>query len=181
MTPLPFFNLQTMKKFIYVFLGATLSLGMLSCSSGKKKEMTIAEQYLRPASMNYSGKDSSEIKTLVENYVSALKSKNIEAAANMLYFVRNDSIFPITEKDRKGFTALYNSMPILDCKATTLILRSELNNEARIVVTLKEDGDIDRQIGTTTISLNPVLIEGKWYLTLLDKSAQGVEDVYEKE
>ena len=118
-----------MKKFIYVFLGATLSLGMLSCSSGKKKEMTIAEQYLRPASMNYSGKDSSEIKTLVENYVSALKSKNIEAAANMLYFVRNDSIFPITENDRKGLTALYSSMPILDCKATTLILRSEDSSE----------------------------------------------------
>lgn len=131
--------------------------------------------------MNYSGKDSSDIKTLVENYVSALKSKNIEAAANMLYFVRNDSIFPITDNDRKGFTALYSSMPILDCKATTLILRSALNNEARIVVKLKEDGDIDRNIGTTTISLNHVQIEGKWYLTLLDKSAQGVEDVYEKE
>ena len=99
----------------------------------------------------------------------------------MLYFVRSDSIFPITENDRKGLTALYSSMPILECKATTLILRSELNNEARIVVKLKEDGDIDRQIGTTTISLNPVLIEGKWYLTLLDKSAQGVEDVYGEE
>ena len=131
--------------------------------------------------MNYSGKDSSDIKTLVENYVSALKSKNIEAAANMLYFVRNDSIFPITDNDRKGFTALYSSMPILDGKATTLILRSALNNEARVVVKVKEDGDIDRNIGTTTISLNPVQIAGKWYLTLLDKSAQGVADVYEKE
>ena len=170
-----------MKKFIYLFLLGPLSLSILSCSSGKKKELTIAEQYLRPASMNYSGKDSSDIKTLVENYVSALKSKNIEAAANMLYFVRNDSIFPITDNDRKGFTALYSSMPILYCKATTLILRSALNNEARVVVKLKEDGDIDRNIGTTTISLNPVQIEGKWYLTLLDKSAQGVEDVYEKE
>lgn len=170
-----------MKKFIYLFLLGPLSLSILSCSSGKKKELTIAEQYLRPASMNYSGKDSSDIKTLVENYVSALKSKNIEAAANMLYFVRNDSIFPITDNDRKGFTALYSSMPILDCKATTLILRSALNNEARVVVKLKADGDIDRNIGTTTISLNPVQIEGKWYLTLLDKSAQGVEDVYEKE
>ena len=70
-------------------------------------------------------------------------------------------------------------MPIYDCKVTTLILRSELNNEARVVVKVREDGDIEKQIGTTTISLNPVQIEGKWYLTLLDKNAQGVQDVYE--
>lgn len=168
-----------MKKILYVILGTTLSLTILSCSSGKKKEMTIAEQYLRPASVNYSSKDSSEINSLVENYVTALKSKDIDAAANMLYFVRNDSIFPITDEARQGFTHVYSSMPIYDCKVTTLILRSELNNEARVVVKVREDGDIEKQIGTTTISLNPVQIEGKWYLTLLDKNAQGVQDVYE--
>jgi hypothetical protein len=38
---------------------------------------------------------------------------------------------------------------------------------------------LDKGIGVTTISLNPVTKKGKWYLTLLDKNAEGVEDVYD--
>jgi hypothetical protein len=33
----------------------------------------------------------------------------------------------------------------------------------------------------TTLTMNPVIKNGKWYLTIRDNRAEGVEDVYKTE
>ena len=38
---------------------------------------------------------------------------------------------------------------------------------------------MENNIGVTHFSLNPVLKDGTWYLTVRDKDAEGVENYYE--
>ena len=64
-------------------------------------------------------------------------------------------------------------------RTTSFILRSDKNNDVKLTVQIDENGDIDKNIGTISFSLNPVYKDGNWYLTVLDKYAEGVENIYE--
>lgn len=168
-----------MKLKIFTICMLCMTLIFVGCKSEKKKD-PLRSEYLRPASMDYSSKDSSEIKTLVDNYVENFKNKNFQVTASMLYKMRNDSIFPLSEQDKQKYIDAYSHMPIYDCGVKGIILRSDKNNEVKVTVQVIPNGSIDNEQGTTTFCLNPVLKDGKWYLTLLDENAEGVESVYDK-
>ena len=157
-----------------------MTVTFVGCKSDKKKD-PLRSEYLRPASIDYSGKDSSEIKALVDNYVENFKNKNFQATASMLYTMRNDSILPLSEQDKQKYIDAYSQMPVYDCAVKGIILRSDKNNEVQVSVQISPNGSIDEEKGVTTFCLNPVLKDGKWYLTLLDEYADGVESVYDKQ
>lgn len=116
---------------------------------------------------------------MVNRYVGLIQNRNFADAADMLYNVRNDSILPFTIEEKAGFVKAYNHFPVYNAKVTTLILRSDKNNQVDVSLQIMKDGDIATGKGTTVMSLNPVVKDGKWYLTLLSKDAEGVEDVYD--
>lgn len=157
-----------------------MTVTFVGCKSDKKKD-PLRSEYLRPASIDYSGKDSSEIKALVDNYVENFKNKNFQATASMLYTMRNDSILPLSEQDKQKYIDAYSQMPVYDCAVKGIILRSDKNNEVQVSVQISPNGSIDEEKGITTFCLNPVLKDGKWYLTLLDEYADGVGSVYDKQ
>ncbi|MFQ9995834.1 MAG: hypothetical protein ACLRV7_02005 [Hoylesella buccalis] len=156
-----------------------MALTFVGCKSGKKKD-PLRSEYLKPASIDYSSKDSSEIKSLVDNYVENFKNKNFRVASSMLYTLCNDSILPLPEETKQKYIDVYSHMPIYDCAVKGMILRSDKNNEVQVAVQITPDGNIDEEKGITTFCLNPVLKDGKWYLTLLNEYAEGVESVYDK-
>lgn len=168
-----------MKLKVFTICMLCMTVTFVGCKSDKKKD-PLRSEYLRPASIDYSGKDSSEIKALVDNYVENFKNKNFQATASMLYRLRNDSILPLSEQDKQKYIDAYSQMPIYDCAVKGIILRSDKNNEVQVSVQISPNGSIDEEKGVTTFCLNPVLKDGKWYLTLLDEYADGVESVYDK-
>lgn len=138
----------------------------------------VHNEYLRPASMYYSPEDTTDIRELVNMYVENLKAKNFEANAEMLYTVRNDSAIAYSDEQKQNYVKALSHIRIYDCKVNSFLLRSDKNNEIGILMQIVESGDLNKGIGVTTLSLNPVKIGDKWFLTLLDKNAEGVEDVY---
>ena len=169
-----------MKLKVFTICMLCMTVTFVGCKSDKKKD-PLRSEYLRPASIDYSGKDSSEIKALVDNYVENFKNKNFQATANMLYTLRNDSILPLSEQDKQKYIDAFSQMPVYDCAVKGIILRSDKNNEVQVSVQISPNGSIDEEKGVTTFCLNPVLKDGKWYLTLLDEYADGVESVYDKQ
>lgn len=169
-----------MKLKVFTICMLCMAVTFVGCKSDKKKD-PLRSEYLRPASIEYSGKDSSEIKALVDNYVENFKNKNFQATASMLYRLRNDSILPLSEQDKQKYIDAYSQMPVYDCAVKGIILRSDKNNEVQVSVQISPNGSIDEEKGITTFCLNPVLKNGKWYLTLLDEYADGVESVYDKQ
>lgn len=160
-----------MKRY-FTFLGFLLVILLLaSCRNGKttgevnEKGLPIYE---------FNDKDSVAVRALADDYVNRFKAQNYEAAADMLYTVRNDSVFPLTDDQRNGYLQAMKMMPFRDCAIKEQILRSDKDNQIRIAMLLSEDGSLDEEKGTVNFFLNPVYIDGQWYLTLLDRYAEGV-------
>lgn len=168
-------------KYFRIAAFACIMLTIFSCGKKKKETPALGSEYLRPATMQYSKQDTTQINDIVNRYVELVGSRNFEDAANMLYIVRNDSIIPFDEKKKKGFCEAYSHFPIYAVKVTSMVLRSDKNNQVDVTMQITEDGDIAANKGVTTMSINPVVKDGKWYLTLLSKNAEGVQDVYDKD
>ncbi len=163
------------KSFIIV---SCVVLTLAGCK--KKTKDQGVYQYLRPATMTYTKQDSSNINYMVERYTKLVEKKDFEKAANMLYKVRHDSVVPLSAQERKGFIKAYSQMPVYAAKTNSFVLRSDKNNQVDVLIQIVKNGDLDKGIGVSRMSLNPVVKNGKWYLTLLDKKAEGVIDVYDK-
>lgn len=153
-----------------------------ACTSQKKeRKMPEVDQLLRPASMNYSSQDSANINALVSEYAVLFGQRDFNSCSNMLYKLQNDSIKPLSDGERQGFVKAMNRRfkNIYAVRPTSFVLRSDKNNDVKITIQIDEDGDIMNNVGTISMSLNPVLKDGTWYLTLLDRHAEGVQNVYE--
>ena len=155
---------------------AVALVAIVSCSSKKENN----EPILRPASMDYSSQDSAEVFNLATQFAEFFGHNDFESAALMLHTVRNDSIFPYTEDQRKDYIQKMQMLANYGCRMETLILRSDKNNEVRLKVKLLPVGTLNDYQAITHVYLNPVVIDGQWYLTLRDLKAEGVENVYEK-
>jgi len=146
---------------------------LIGCKSEQKPK--TAKDYLRPASMVYTAEDTVQIRQLVADYIAAFKNKDFDITADMLYKVKNDSIFPLSDAEKNQYKKAMRLFPIYDVTEKSFVLRSDKNNEVRLMVQIIPSGSLEKEIGVTTISLNPVVKEGKWYLTMLDESAEGVD------
>ncbi len=159
-------------KYIFV-IGLVFTL-LVSCGKDKAKKHDINE-YVRPASMVYSKQDTIDITNLVDQYIGYINAKNYEAAADMLYEFHTDSILPLNNEKRLRYLKLYNKLPNYGSRLKNIWLNSDRNNQVRYLLQVSKSGDLQKEVGVMILSLNPVLFDGKWYLTLLDSDAEGVE------
>lgn len=162
---------------VRIFLFGILALLFVSCNNGSKK----AEEkmpYLNPPTIELTQQDTLEIQSLTDAFVSMFRNNDLRSAAEMLFNVVDDEVIPYTEEQKSSFADHLSIFHIYDCRQTSLIIRSELNNEVAVVAQILPDGDIYNNKGVTKFVLNPVRKQGVWYLTVRDMEAEGVERVY---
>lgn len=152
-----------------------------SCKNKKAVDPNRQSEFIKPASMNYSHEDTMHINQLMEDYVAGFAAKDYDRTANMLYKVVNDSVFPLSDKEKANYKKAMSQIPNYGCKMKSFILHSDKNNEVAFSVLMVPNGDLEKGIGVTTLTMNPVIKNGKWYLTIRDNRAEGVEDVYKTE
>ena len=87
-------------KFIYTILAGLLLVTLASCS-GKKSGETEEAQGL-PV-FHFEQQDSTAIRNLAQDYVDRINHGDMDGAASLLYFVRNDSILPLPADKRQEF------------------------------------------------------------------------------
>ena len=154
---------------------------VVSCKNKKAVDPNPQSEFIKPASMNYSHEDTMHINQLMEDYVAGFAAKDYDRTANMLYKVVNDSVFPLSDKEKANYKKAMSQIPNYGCKMKSFILHSDKNNEVAFSVLMVPNGDLEKGIGVTTLTMNPVIKNGKWYLTIRDNRAEGVEDVYKTE
>lgn len=169
----PLFKKYFMNYFKFSFIILFTCFLLVGCKSDKKD--TPSWGSLRPPSMVYTAQDTTRIQELVNEYVEAFRKQDFETTADMLYKVKNDSVFPLTDTEKKSYIKAMSLLPVYGVKEYAFILRSDKNNEVRLAVQMISSGDIDKGIGVTYVSLNPVVKDGEWYLTMLDEKAEGVD------
>jgi len=160
-----------MKKLLFMMMLVAL---VASCTEKKETK----KRFLRPPSITLNAQDTTEIRQKVESHLALLEQKKIKELAEILYYVKNDSIFPLDEKRKADFIKGLSIFNIYDTKVKHLIIRSEYNNEVCVLMQILKDGNIEENKGVTKFYFNPVKIDGVWYITIRDKNAQGVNKAY---
>lgn len=153
------------------FILCSLIFGLLIAGC-RNKESKVS--YIPPASMDYTASDTSEILSLVNQYIECLNSHDYDGMVDMLYYLKDNRVFSYEGTKRDSVKHGLQQIPIYAAKLNSIQLRSNVNNEVGILVQLLKDGDIDNEIGVSKLYLNPIIIKGKWYLTLRDLNADGV-------
>jgi len=159
-------------KRIYLFSTLSFLLIFGACTDKAPKSHDGQEAIV----FEFSNSDSIDIISLADQYVACFNSGNIEGCADFLYTVRNDSVFPLSTKQREGFLSSLQRMPSFGCERTDLTLKSDRDNKVQIVIFLAEadSTDLSKERPSVKFFLNPVKVEGTWYLTLYDPHAEGV-------
>lgn len=166
-----------MNKFISLAFVCLLLL--VSCGQKKdKNEGYSRSKYLRPVTLDLTEHDTLQITELVKEYMASYSKNDFETASRMLYYVHNDSVSLLPEKKRKEFVRAMQNFTVYDCKVSSFIIRDEKDNEVQLAVQIMKDGNLDKGEGITHFSLNPVLKDNTWYLTVLDENAEGVANAY---
>ena len=163
-----------MTRYFSLFVIVMAGLFMAGCKQHKK----VDEGFLREAAMDYSSSDSAEIKRLVDEYIGYLKQGDYERLADMLYLVQDNHAVPYSEGLRDSFITGLKTIPVVDATLNSILLRDNVNNEVGIAIKMIDDGDPNSKRGITHLYLNPVVFNGKWYLTLLDMNAEGYRKIY---
>lgn len=160
-----------MKYLKYLFVAACLLIVATGCKNKKNKDEEI---YLRPSNIEFTSEDSTEIKSLVSNFVGLLNNHDFTSASASLYQLKEGKPEKLSEEKCKSFEQFLSQLPYKQAKEEAFRLRGDKDNKIRVSLLLNPNGSIDNNKDVINIVLNPVLVDGKWYLTLRDENAEGV-------
>lgn len=114
--------------------------------------------------------DTLQVLNLVDKYLLHLKNKEFDEAFQMLYHIRNDQVYNLTDSERNGIKQQYKLFPVYDYK----IVNYEFNNihDTRVTYTIRFTNDTLNSLIPTTIkmSLQPQRINAVWYLGVMNDS-----------
>lgn len=160
-------------RYFYLLTSLVLVLFFAACSD-KKPQATSGEanQFV----FEFTNEDSISINSLVDEYVAAYNSGDLEACADFLFTVRNDSVFPLSATDRHGFISSMQPLVSFGCERKDLTLKTDRDNKIAIALFLTEADSESSQTERpfAKFILNPVKVDDKWYLTVYDPRAEGV-------
>lgn len=115
-----------------------------------------------------------QINKLVTDFIDLMNKKQIEAAASMLYIVKDGEPVPFTDAQRESFITTYTLIPVKSCKLLDYKLINEYNNQAKVQVEIDLPSPNNKPM-LSKIYLNPIMVDDVWYLTTLDPEAEGVD------
>lgn len=164
-------------KYLKYLILIVLTITFTTSCKKQKEHDTRRSEYLRPAAMDFTAQDSSQIISLVNSYITCITTGDAKTAASMLYTHKKDSVFPLEAKERENLEKFYNTMPMYKARISSFSLMDRTDNIVGLTVQITRHGDLDKEIGVTHLKLRPVKFKDQWYLTLLDNEALRVTEL----
>ena len=162
-----------MKQTRIAILLALVAVVLAACGNQKKKADELPE--LRPASMAFTETDTTEINQMVNTFVEYVNNGKISDASAMLYTVKYDRAEELSLEKRQQFESLFTTIPYKKCEVNSFHLGGAKDNKVQLALFVTPDADIQTGKGIIRLVLNPVNVDGNWYLTLRDEDAEGIE------
>lgn len=161
------------------FLAITASLLLTACMGCKdEKASKSSSEIERAPSLNFTPDDSSQVRALANEYLMIIGNKNYDEAVNMLYKYENDSVRELNAEERKSYLNTMRQLPNYGCKLKGLALYTTNNNRLIYMMQVVSSGSLEDEKGVMKFYLNPVVKDGRWYLTLLDMTQDGTRNIF---
>lgn len=158
-----------MKRFTLFLLPALcFALCLVACKGKKGRE----HSYLRPATMQFSPSDTTAIRSQVQQFVDYLNKGDLSNASAMLYVRYYDEVREMELEKRQEFEQFLASIPFRHVSTTGFRLMGKNDNYVSMRLELAEAPEAGEQAPGFTLVLDPILFDGKWYLTLKDEVSE---------
>ena len=153
-----------MKKVFMLIAATVLTTGlMMSCSGcGSKTEETPQEPPM------FTKEDTTQLLNLIDQFNGYMKAGDIKSATEMLVFLNGDSIEQLNPQFFNRQARSLSAVRGIDYQLDRIMLRDDIDNEAKIDIVLFEKPEGDTRPNTTSLYFRPVRIDGQWYLTTKD-------------
>ena len=149
-----------MKKFFLIFLSALLVFA--SCKT-KPRTYGDVESDFR-ASLTY--QDTLEVLMMGQNFMENLLAQNYDAAFDSLFVLGNDVLYMASPEWKSELKSRYSSLPVQEYALASYFFSTPGIND--LVYRYSVGGPLTKDGPAFKVALNPVKVEGGWYLTIKD-------------
>ena len=155
-----------MKKILAVL--CTLCL-LAACHNGgrKNQKFNTFESAQASFAATITPADSAAVIAATEEFMSLVKSGEIDAALSHIYVVDNDTLFLPAPQSLASIKSKFTLFPVLSYKMTDIAFQTSAINDVTYQYVFQEAAEGSNP-ATLKIAFNPVKVDGKWYLTLKD-------------
>jgi len=161
---LTFYNDKMKKLILFISLSLLTSIFLTGCSGCSSRNEDKHEPVFVKA-------DTVEVLKMAEEYLHLVQAKDYDKAMDMLYDIYpNDSVAPISQKERDKITAQHRAFPVLDFHVADLKFVDA--DKVRVTYSIeffKKDPNDSIQ-NTVRFSFAPERINSVWYLQVMDVS-----------
>ncbi len=141
-------------------------LVLASCGKKEKSFKELEETYLPKPEMTLTASDTANVKALVEHYMKLVEDREIDDAIGMLYYLDKDSVKPLRPEQAKNQRFILSHVKGVEYKLDHLVFRTEKDCEAHFTIKLFEPKPGNTRPNKVSMTLNPVRMDNKWYLTV---------------
>lgn len=145
-----------MKYFVFMCVFATI---ICSCKNSSEMKSVVSEKQFTATLTN---RDTVDVISLSSLCLTVLKN-DIDSAMNYIYYIKNDTLIPLSDEKRIFLKNSFLSYPIKKIMLDTLIFNTEVDNIVRYNIVYDNGGSFPI---TQRFIFNPIKIESAWYLTL---------------
>lgn len=165
-----------MKKVFMLLAASVLTTGlMVSCSGcGSKTD----EEYVEPPM--FTKEDTTRLLNLIDQFNGYMKAGDLKSATEMIVFLNGDSIEQLNPQFLRRQAMSLAAVRGIDYQLDRIVLRDNIDNEAKIDIVLFEKQEGDTRPNTTSFYFRPVRINGEWYLTTKDNITDTRSDLRKK-
>lgn len=111
--------------------------------------------------------DTLTVLELASSCMDALKEGRIEAALEMMYVVRNDTLMPVSDEQKVDMTRQFKFFPVLDYTLESFSFSRHDGNEVKFRLKFVEESEADnRPAAYTNLKFCPVKYNADWYLAI---------------
>ena len=166
-----------MKKSFLILsvLSAVVAVSLSSCSScsgNKAEESKEGEKQL----MELSKYDTTAVMSLVERYFTCLRTKNVDQALDMLYYLdEQGNIIPLPDDLKRGQRRMLQLHAGLKYSIDYIKFWQETDSEVKFTCTLFDKEPGDTRPNEVKFLIRPMRHDGEWYLTMADTPSQAQE------
>ncbi len=154
-------------KILYGLYAVCLFVGVTACSGDKKGEVRNRSVDPRSdASMSRTHEDSTALLEMTKSYLEALKKNDIEGALDMLYDVKGEKVYPLSDARKDEIRKISKAFPVLSYNIDEMVLYSDSDTEVRYTIEFFEKKPGDKRPNTMKCAVAPRRVSGTWYLTV---------------
>lgn len=108
-------------------------------------------------------KDTADFIGLTKLCLDTIKAGKIDDALNFIYYVRNDTLMPLTLEMKERLKNHFNIFPVKDYQLVSFDINGFYTNTVKYSICFREEKNAPHLI---KFVFNPIWVDGSWYLTL---------------